>query len=400
MLRSSEIKLRDRWFVAALFLTPLLQIGLNWGREKSLSIDILGCNFIVTEFFWFLLVLGAIFLHKRGFKKITFLICGGLLISFLSCLANGYNNWFSRFLVGSDFYVCGLLFSLITIEDKHFRLIRPVLFFAFCFIALQQIFVSLGFVRVDSGNVISNEMSADTIIRYGTSVGSVNQTGYLLFILMGILLKILRNKYYVVLVIILGALSIFLTLSRGPILSLSVIAVIYLLLNIKDKRVQVGVLILYSVFVIAENRIGVISAIAERNETTDITSGREDRWGKSIDIYRKSSFFWGAGNGITPSEKGLMSEISTEREIRCSPHNVYLSYLVENGIFGLILFVSLVIYLLLTIYKKKPKIDYTLLTFVILPVTLMNTEIILRNSIIAFFFWLLYVLIINRVNAI
>lgn len=397
MAESKNIGLKDILFVIALFITPILQMSLNWRREKALSVNILGCNFIFTEIFYFVIILSSIlFLYRLKFNKLNFLILGGILISLLSCYSNNYNNWYSRFLVGMDFYICGLLFSLIRFKEKYVRIIKPILLLTFFFVAFQQILVSLGFVHVDSGNVESTGAAGESIIRYGTTIGSVNQTGYLLLILMGIFVKILNNKYLILGVIVIGSLSILLTLSRGPILSLAIVIVSYLFINFKNKKTKIGILLLCVFIILLENQFGVLTSIMERNNTPDITSGRDYRWERTLKIYENSSFFLGAGNAITPSEKQLMSEIPVEKEISSSPHNIYLSYLVENGIFGLIIFLSLIIYLLFSLYKKKPKIDFSLLIFTILPITLMNTEIILRNSIVAFFFWFLYTILINQ----
>lgn len=379
-------------FTLAIITTPIAQIWLTWDKELSLSINLMGYSFFYTEIAYLIILFIYIFFTKRlKNNKINNILLLGLFVSFISCLINGRSEWFLRFLIGADFYIFGLLFMVINLNYNHLKIIKPIVLISFYLICAQQILISLGFIQIEA-----NGTEFDQIIRFGTTAGSSIQTAYLLLIIIAILILLYHNKYILFSIHLLGGVSILLSLSRGPIFSLFIVISLFLIVNLKKLKVIIIIIITLSISLVlffAEQQIGFLSIIEQRVEVEDVTSGRNTRWETTLNVFSNSSFLFGAGNAITPSERGKRSEFNIEKELANSPHNVYLSYLVENGILGFCIFIWLIILLVKSVIKKRTIFSYSLLIFLILPITYMNTEIILRNGLNAFFFWFLFYLL-------
>ena len=386
--------MKDMLLLICVFLTPCIQLALNISSEISLSTFIGGYNFFYTEIFILFIIFGQIFLFKKlKNNKINVLILLGLLISFLSCWVNGYDNWFSRFLIGIDFYFYGLLLSVVDFNQKQLQVIRYPLLLLFYFICAQMILISTGVVNSDRGGV-----DMDGLVRFGSTAGSSIQSGFLIFILMALLVLLFTKRSIFIGIYAMGVYAIAFSLSRGPILSVLFVAGLYALIHLKKYRKQIFLFVIItgvSLFVL-EKRYHFLTIMDERNSTEDVTSGRNERWMKTVDIYRQSSFLFGAGSAITPSERMSKSEVTTSVDLLSSPHNIYLSFLVENGLLGIFNLIMLLTVLIKMLIKSKIHLSYPFLTFLSIPLIMMNTEIILRNGVVAFFFWFLFYLLKNK----
>jgi O-antigen ligase len=388
------MKIKDILFVLSIFLFLILKLSLNSTGELSISTSIGGLSVFYPELLWFPIILYNAFIAKKRFlNPVSILIFSGLIISFLSCLGNQYHNWLLRFFIGIDFYWTGFLFCFIDFSKQQIKIIGLFLLACFLFLCTQNILISTGVVHI-------SDIAVDYggIIKFGTTAGSANQTGYVLLLLLAILLLIIKNRMFLIIVIIAGSISICFTLARGPILSLLAVSCAYGLLKFKKQRGKIlfSVLFLLLFIFLLEKRYNFVSIMQQRNEVEDITSGRGERWEKTWEIYRHSSAVFGAGNGITPSSRAIYSDFEREPELVCSPHNVYLSFLVENGIFGIIVLVILLIVMSSNIIKRKGIKNYSSLIFLSCPLIMMNTEIVLRNGQVAFLFWFLYRLLVKQ----
>lgn len=385
------IKLKDILLVFGVFATPFIQLSLTIAGELSLSTSIGKYNIFYTDFFALIIIFLQIFVYKKlEYNKIAYLILLGLFISFISCFVNGYDNWFLRFLIGADFYFYGLLLSVVNFKWEQIRIIRAILLMLFYFVCTQMILISTGLVNMDKG------VDMEGLIRFGSTAGSSIQSAFLIFILMAILTFLFKKRSILLFSInAIGTLAIMFSLSRGSILSLVFVFVVYGIIHFKKSKKEIilfMIIMVCSLFVL-EKQFRFVSIMEERNVMENITSGRNERWKKTFDVYKQSFLLFGAGNAITPSERSFKSVFESERNLTNSPHNVYLSFLVENGILGIVNFIVLLLVLFRNLLKKKVKLSYHFLFFLSLPLIMMNTEIILRNGIVAFFFWFLFFLL-------
>ena len=384
------IRVKDVLLLLCVFATPFIQLSQNISGELSLSTYIGEFNIFYTEFIALIAIFCQLFfLKKIAHKKILGLILLGLFISFISCFVNEHDDWFLRFCIGADFYIYGLLFAIIDFNWNQLRVIRVFLLLLFYFVCFQIILIATGILNLEKGT----EMGV--LVRFGSTAGSSIQSAFLIYILMAILALLFKKRFILISICVLGVLAIAFSLSRGPILSLMFAFGLYVIFYFKKyrKKIIFFVLIIGCFLFVLEERYGFLSIMEERNASEDVTSGRDERWIKTADIYSQSSFLFGAGNAITPSERLSKSEMTIDPNISSSPHNVYLSFLVENGILGMLNFIVLIIVLVRILIKKKIKPSYSFFVFLSLPLIMMNAEIILRNGVVAFFFWLLFYLL-------
>ncbi|WP_297092252.1 O-antigen ligase family protein [uncultured Draconibacterium sp.] len=380
-----------------ILLTPILQWTFPWGIESMLSFKILDYNLFYTEVIYFPIIFFNIL--KGSFDKtrkiIIILLTIGVFLSFLSGLGNQNNNWFSHFLISLDFFFYGLLFCSFTIKTEHIRVLKIILLFYFTYICIQQVLVPLGIINIETAHRLRDQGG---IYRIGSTIGSSIGSGYFLLILSGILVY-LYNSHELIKngIKLLTAIAILLTLSRGPILSFLIVIFIdnrrYLVNSLCSPKSILLVFFLIAFITYLNKNYYVLDILTYRFQAEDVTSGRDDRWSHTFDIYKNNSILLGAGNNLIPLQRAKLSELEPIKTKASSPHNFYLSFIVEIGAFGLLLVLMLMAFLFLTVLKNKRIETYPKYVFLITFITLANLEVILRDGIIVFVFWLLFFLL-------
>jgi O-antigen ligase len=197
----------------------------------------------------------------------------------------------------------------------------------------------------------------------------------------------------------LGLLGCIFTLSRGPILSFLILLFLYNIKFIRSNLLTFRTFIISALFLTLLNQINsnynVIDIIQNRVGSENITSSRNIKWFETIEIFNENSFFFGAGSNIVPMQRSLLSNVELNKNLASSPHNFYLSFLVENGFFGLLLIIILMIKLFFSTLSLKNVNRLSKLTYLILFFTLTNLELSLRNGVTSFLFWFLFFYLIN-----
>lgn len=390
-------KLLDAIFILLFFATPVIQWTLPFGIESNFSFNLNGVSFYYTELFYLLLIFKVFNPNKKNGRVkgiISILLSLGVIVSFISAIGNNNPNWISNFFVSLDFYFYGFLFYLIKLKENHLKIIRYVLLFYFCYVAAQQLLVPTGLIQIETSHSLKD---AGGIYRIGTSIGSPIATGYYTLIMSGILLLLFKNKILIRTILITTFIVTLFTLSRGPILTFLLVILITNINKVKKLffsfKFYFFILLLFLGLNSLNQKYNVLKIIELRFNAENVTSNRDSKWTETFDIYKKNSIAFGGGNNLVPLQRALLSKAKPVKGKSSSPHNFYLSYLVEIGLIGLVCVVALMMYLFYQIIKTKNVDTYSKYTFLILFVTLVNLELNLRNGVISFIFWFLFFLI-------
>lgn len=160
--------------------------------------------------------------------------------------------------------------------------------------------------------------------------------------------------------------GLFFLASRNSILTTTfVICIIYPLFYVRKKVIFLGtIFILFAAAIFLANQVGYFHDRFSSDLITDINAGgynfegaepRVERWKAGLELVPHSPIF-GYGTG---DEAGMLKTKFVEKELFISylegfnAHNQYLSYLLKNGLIGLIIFLGCLVYYLKIAIKAK-----------------------------------------------
>lgn len=184
--------------------------------------------------------------------------------------------------------------------------------------------------------------------------------------------KIIKNIIIKFLTLGIGFISfiiILLTMSRGGWLALAGAVVIYLLLHVKSIIKKESVIIIFSVFIIIFISLSLDYSFQQGKITNYLIGRVQDSLGKDgNDIDRvklmkaafemgNENFFFGVGKGSFPlnSFKYLPEDSSSQNIKSFIPHNTLLGFYSQQGILGLLVFITLPGYIFYAMIKYRRK---------------------------------------------
>uniref|UniRef100_UPI003FF0C090 O-antigen ligase family protein n=1 Tax=Segatella copri TaxID=165179 RepID=UPI003FF0C090 len=232
------------------------------------------------------------------------------------------------------------LFLCYPLDRQQLDSSKWLMFGALTFISFQVILYGAG-IAVVGPDVTSELNDYAGIYRVHTTAGASTGSA-LIVLLLGILLNSFYTlpKKYKIAALILATISVFLSVSRGSILTWCIYLAV-LFYNDYYKGASLGRKILLVFFCLAVfyllDHFHVFDPIIYRNQfkdSTNMMSGREDFNNEVLNIVRNSSYM-GVGSGQIFPDKSLMDKIPISHYV--GVHNVYLLYLGELGIVGIIL---------------------------------------------------------------
>jgi len=375
-------------FLASLLLNSSLEdrFVIQFGLNQSFFI------FDVISLFTFCIYI-ARDNERLIFKSRDLYIFLVLLFYLLSALCFSIVNSISEPVIKMyyclDFILWGFLLMFVKYRAEDLKIIIKILLFAYFYLCIQTFILAFGFVQYDQ----DASAQVGNLLRASTTAGTENLSSYLIYLLMILLYFYYEKlKYYI---LIIGGLSIFLTLCRGGILVYSAFVCCVLIKELWYKALMKKVI--YTVVImtvgISLNSVfhfnKVLKAREEVSESYsdgDYSAGRFDRWNdlfKRLDT--KNSYLFGLGIGVTPMHR---SEISNDKGwIQFSPHNVYLGILGETGVLSLLLFIILLISVLVRLYKIDILLFCGLLSFVLIGY---NTEIVTYTYFFSLLIWFMF----------
>jgi O-antigen ligase len=239
---------------------------------------------------------------------------------------------------------------------------------------------------LDTGDVVL----MGEYIRRGSTIGPSTFTAPVFVILYGILVAVIKNNRVEILLSIILSIGVFLTGTRAALLVV-LISFLFLFIFISFKRKIVILVVILFFAPYLDEKFNIYNTIQSRNIESssvggDLTAGRVLRWELTLDILKTDPelFFFGTGGANTPYFNRFRK---TNIRSVASPHNVYLSFLFEHGIFGFLSFSFFILYLLKALPNKKSMSYYI---FLLTMLIIFNTEVIPRTFEFSFILFLLY----------
>lgn len=369
-----------------LLLPAFLMAFVPSGMEERMNVNFLGYDLFPFVFLGFL----ALCIRAVGIKNVKTDIWFLMFVVFVVVFDLRFisDNYFAHVAIGTEF-VGGYFFAKYI---NYTKWIKKVIYIAtlslLALIVLQQVSFSFGLGYFASGQ---QEIELiDGVYRVGTTVGGSTYTGVFVVILCGILLSLTKSQIMKCVILLI---TIFSTILSGTRSSMIVAIVVGLYLIFRAKKISNA----YRIMAVAVFMVFLLpileSVVEERNEaavySTDITSGRTERWENMFKLMdnNSSSYLVGFGGGTVP-----ISNYNKEIQPLSSPHNAYLGMLFQYGILGLF-------FLVVMLFKKtKCMFGHYSEAFITMIFSLFicwNTEVITLSFLYSFFFWLLYFTEIN-----
>lgn len=307
---------------------------------------------------------------------ITILIGGFYARNFTGIL-----EYLSIFILG--FLLCFVCLIILNNNKKIEYLMKIYIFFA-VLISLSNLIIY--FVFYFTGN-FENLLFIDN--QGARSIGFYNNPNYYavsVLIAVSFMLGLYKttvvtdkklNKIKLIIYAVL-TFDLFLTISRGAIITYILVNIIFLVSEIKIKKINIRKLLLkftgYSIITVGVFSVmlksGILELVNDRfiRGLNDGGSGRVDLWGKSLDIFGSEIFFVIFGVG------GKQIETYTEFHIENTIHNSYLRFLLETGIIGFIVLILFLVLLSTRVFSIKKFIIispmfFAFLSFIFLSLT-------------------------------
>lgn len=377
-----------KYFLAFVLLSgPILMLLLPSSIEQKMYYDI-----VVLPVFIFNLIYIPFFfriLKKSNISKLDLAIYLSIAFILISCITSSDNS-LQRFLISIQFFVPFFILRNIDIystSDYFYNLFLIVFFY----LSIQTILIATNIFVIDTGY----SYIVGDYIRRGTTAGPPTYTGHVLLLLFTILISIKTPKKHFYLLLPLSFLSIFFTGTRSALIALLFGILSYILLNkVFINKVRL-VLLLFITVIIFNFQFNILETFRFRNieaiESSDITSGRLARWNETFELLSKDKqyLFFGYGGAQSPYFNTNIVDIYP----KISPHNVYISFLFEHGIFGLTS-LFLVIFFVIKNIKDRKSLEFILLVSFLL--FSFNTEVVIRDFLFSFLFWFLYFSMIDK----
>ena len=350
---------KDTFAAYCLVLPNMMRWLIMPALHINLTFSVLGVPFFWPCIFYIIYIACVKKIHPASHLKnmaniiwLMFLVCP-LVLLFVEhgeCFGGLY-------LEALNFYLIVFLFIYFPPREKHFKALFPFFAFVYLFLLVQMILSSFGLWD----NATSE---GDIFTRANTTAGDSNQSTIIFFIITIIITEYYIKSSYVKIItniISLGIIAI--TATRGAFLSMALYMIYFLYIMTKGKSLLhrilytaamvIGIMILF--------RNNVFTDIIIRNEavamTSDVSSGRMDRWSDCINLSFKDSPLFGVGHGrVFPTSKDLLFERNRGlflSQYAGAPHNVWILCLCEYGIFGIICMAAFVFNLLRLVDFKK-----------------------------------------------
>ena len=359
--------------------------------KTTFVFEFFGISLFATSILFIPLFLISI--HSVELNKLNLLCLAFVILALITSLV-AEDYILSRFFIGIQFIYPFIYLSTIKLNEERISIVRDFAFITFFFLSFQVILASLGLMKFNS---VDNNAIGD-YQRVGTTAGVATFTAPVLLALYAILNLVVKSFTIRMGLLILLFISVFLTGTRSALIILVMAGFFHVLITLKFKYQVLVSLTLLLMFPFINQRYKITETIEKRNQNAmdyskgDITSGREERWMVALEKINMNPeiLFTGIGGANTPYFNRFKN---TDINPIASPHNAYLSFLLENGVVGLILFILILYYLVRSIW---PLYNISMFIFLLIIVANFNTELIIRGASFASVFFMLYFVLKNK----
>ncbi|WP_082986027.1 O-antigen ligase family protein [Bizionia sp. APA-3] len=180
--------------------------------------------------------------------------------------------------------------------------------------------------------------------------------------------------------------------------SLVVFTILLILIFMKwNKRAVVVAVILCGVFLALDKNTYTLERISINSSTNDIYK-RMDLNKVSYDIFKEAPFF-GVGPGRIRYERTIRyyetGYVIAYKNLYNS-HNQYLNYLSVNGLFGLLVFLSMLFYMLFVAIKRNQ--IFLISTILLFSISCLTESYLVRNKGIVLFSFIITIFLIYNID--
>lgn len=355
------------------FMPFMMYININSTKVNFALADML----LVLVGILFLINIKDFFIQKRWLYLLYFI---GLLLSlFLSQYISRFDNEFLH-----------VENSVMIMEMVKTVVVAMYFFIAFMFVKNERdLKVSLaaisfsgipvmiiGFMAYTcflSGKDFFIDIYKTGTLRFLGSFGDPNLCAFyfiLVFFISILNYRIIENKFsrfFMIGISILSLIVIILTMSRGGWLAFVGTVIVFILLNIKSLRKE-NLIVLISIIAIVLTFIGFDYYFQQGQITINMISRIQDSLVTDVgDIDRvqlmkaafsmgNDNFLFGVGKGSFPlNSYKYLSKDSIQYKMQYIPHNTILGFYAQQGIVGVLIFITLPGYILYSMIKSKRK---------------------------------------------
>lgn len=392
-MSAKEIIVKEK--IASIFL--LLPVILVWTPTvtSGLKFDIFGFpyfwpSFIYLIYYWLS--------PKRRLSQsshiIVRLVTLVLLISpFSLVFFNNGDYAFSLFFHSLSFFIILYIFILKPPTENQIHYLKWIIIGLYFYVEIQAILSTLGIWQYSE---VELEDKAMSFFRARTKVGDSNQTCAILY-----LFTILITSYYVkntllnLSIILLTFITITMCAVRGAFLTMIIYMFVYFYTLFKKSRLIYKFIFFIGITFIVGYvyNLGVFDDILLRSEILsshgDLTAGREDRVDYVFKTAVTDSPIIGVGTGRVYPTTHTLAKSSNDgfrySSYIAAPHNVWVLFLGEFGIVGVICFLISAFLIVKKLSFKEPISWAVICVFLIN----MNTEAILIHGEVLTFICLL-----------
>ncbi len=370
--------------------SPFINVVLPATIKEYLMVNFFNMPLFLPDIILYSFFIFYIISIEKKMHQIIFWNIVGICVIVVSNLIFS-KDFIVQTILNLNFYITGIIFISLKITPTELNKTKYLFLFIFFFLCLQIFLFSFGLLVRDTGNTsIYGEY-----IRRGTTAGPSTLTGHLLLILTGILLFFFDSWKFRIFLLVTSFIAIFLTGTRGAILGFLFSLGCFVVFKVELRKKIYFAIITIILFVSINHYFNLLETISARNELilnhSDITSGRMIRYIKGFNAVfdNISNFAFGYGGAVTP----YFNPNYTKLKPIYSPHNVYLSFLIENGIFGFTIFIIIITKMIVKViphFKLESFIFFSVILFTF------NTEIIVREIAFSSFFWIFYLTLYCR----
>lgn len=363
------MKIRENAFLI-IWIPVILSYVLPVTIESNLQIELFGANFFIFNF----LLLLLFFLPKYNNisiwnrKKILFWAFAMSVGIMLNDGQYRNNAFFTDISCGSTFLFTLYIFSFNQITYEQLSKLKKLLLVTFFVLALEIVIYALGFKEASSIRIIENTAGVN---RIPTTIGSPTATAGVIYVLGACVFSLLNTKLAKGIFLLIWIFIVMLTLSRGSLLGLLIFLCVWFIRNVDIKRHLWKSIMILSIIIGGVFYSGMLNPIIERqnyrSDNEDSLSGRSEYWEKSLNLWALEPVFGRGLGNVQPRD-----EYENEDTMHTFPHNSYLLLISEQGLVGVLFFLSIFIPILFKMWRYAERDNFYLLLTIL--ITVLNTE--------------------------
>ncbi len=360
------------------FIPSVFRIVFPVSIDEKLTINVFSFPFMLYDFSLVICYLIMIIKENRINKYSLYTII--FVINYFNFQVLINKNILDNIciIIYNNFYF--LLPIYIILFLKHIKIegwIKNIFYFIEIYLILQVILYGFGIFQFKTNQNVEKVFG---IMRIYTTAGAATGTSIILFLLFIITDNLEKNIIKKNINFIITFTIIVILQSKSAIIIFIIIAIYKIskvFYKLNYKKIIYIIFIIITIYLLSKNKY-ILEYIFARFRKDDLSSGRTERFSQAIKLI-KEKIIYGYGVGVVYPIQ-ILQENGFINKYYVPIHNMYLLFLAENGIIGIIFYIILILInisnnIIKINCEKKDTIFYTLLLLIIF----FNTEAIMIN---------------------